>query len=146
MIMRKSEWIIGLVLLLAAAALPLAGHWARRDAGRSCAYDGVAIDPIYRVRVVDHRGGDHEFCCIRCAEFWQEGQKAAPRAIYVTGEADGKEVDAEAAYFVRSSVVTTPTTGNRIHAFRNRAEAERHAGAVGGTILSGPERPFAGRS
>src|SRR5687767_8925287 len=135
--MRKLEWIIGLALLLVAAALPLAGHWARRGAAVTCAYDGAEIDRAYRVRVVDHRGGEHEFCCIRCAEFWLEGQKAVPREVFVTDEPSLEEVDASAAYFVRSSVVTTPTTRNRVHAFRHRQDAQRHADSAGGTILSG---------
>jgi nitrous oxide reductase accessory protein NosL len=43
---------------------------------------------------------------------------------------------------VRSSVVTTPATANRVHAFRSRADAEKHADKHGGTVLSEAEMPF----
>ena len=45
--------------------------------------------------------------------------------------------------FVRSPVVTKASTGNRIHAFRNHTDAERHAATARGRILSGADRPFA---
>jgi hypothetical protein len=131
---------VGLVVVV---GLPLAGHWARRHPAESCALDGVTIPPLYRVEVVDVRGYPHAFCCVRCAEMWLENAHGEPRAITVTDEASGQAVDADRAWFVRSSVVTMPTTGNRIHAFRNRADAERHADLHLGTVLSDAEKPFA---
>jgi hypothetical protein len=73
---------------------------------------------------------------------WLARQGARPREVYVTDEASGAEIDAASAYFVRSLVVTTPTTGNRVHAFRDRADAERHAEVAHGTLLNGTERPL----
>lgn len=141
--MSRSEWIVGLAGLLLLALLPLAGHWLRRDSAGRCTLDGVRIEPRYRVRVLDAAGRDREFCCIRCAELWLQRQTNPPLAIRVTDENSGDEIDASAAHFVRSSIVTAPTTGNRIHAFADRANAERHADAANGLILEGPERPFA---
>jgi hypothetical protein len=140
--MRKSEWVAGLVYLAVLVALPLAGHWARRGARPTCAHDGGKIELPYRVRIVDDRGRDFEFCCIRCAELWLRGEKKKPRAVFVANETDGDEIDASAAYFVRSLVVTNPTTNNRIHAFRKESDAETHARTCRGRLLDASERPF----
>lgn len=91
---------------------------------------------------MDGCGDQHLFCCVRCAEIWLRGQPAPPRAVAVTDEATGEEIDASAAWYVRSSIVTMTVTGNRIHVFRNRTEAERHAEAYGGTVLGRSEEPF----
>jgi hypothetical protein len=141
--MRRSSWIVGLAVFLLLAALAVVGHWARRDPVGGCALDGGHIEPRYRVRVLGAEGRDHEFCCIRCAELWLSRQRRRPRAVLVTDEASGREVEAASAYFVRSEVVSTPTTGNRVHAFAEACDAERHAAAARGRVLAGPERPFA---
>jgi hypothetical protein len=139
--MRRSSWIAAAVGLLIAAGLPVAGHWLRHEPEDRCALEGAPIEATYRVRVVDEAGQSRAFCCIACAEFWLAHCPGRPRAIYVTDEETGREVNAHAAYFVRSPVVTNAGTGNRIHAFGRRAVAVKHA-ALGGTILEGPDRPF----
>jgi hypothetical protein len=139
--MRKSSWLAAVVGVAVAAVLPVAGHWLRRIPTGGCALEGAGIVPAFRVRVVDEPGESRAFCCIRCAELWLAGRGARPRAIYVTDEETGREVEADAAYFVRSPVVTNPGTGNHVHAFARRAAALRHA-ALGGTVLAGSERPF----
>jgi hypothetical protein len=139
--MRKSEWIAGLVYLLVLAVLALAGSWARRSTEHFCAQDGVRIEPAYRVRILTDQDRDLEFCCIHCAELWLR-HEPAPRTLLVTDEISGAEIDAGAAYFVRSLVVTNPTTGNRIHAFRWLADAEEHARTSQGKVLEASERPF----
>jgi hypothetical protein len=141
--MTRSQWIAGGVGLLLAVALPVIGPLARKAPADRCALDGVAIEPRYRVRVRDG-GRDSEFCCVHCAELWLGRQAPASRAVFVMDEAGGREIDATSAWFVRSAVVTTPTTGNRIHAFATRADAERHAESARGRLLTGAERPFAG--
>ena len=45
----------GLALL---AALPLAARTLRHDAGDRCALNGVALDPLHAVRVVDEPPGE----------------------------------------------------------------------------------------
>ncbi len=140
---RKARWGTALVGLVVVVGLPLAGHWARHPRAEGCALDGAAINPVYRVEVVDARGYPHAFCCPRCARIWLDSEPAPPRAITVTDEASGEPIDAAAAWFVRSAVVTVPATGNRIHAFRNREDAQMHADRFAGVVLSGPERPLA---
>jgi hypothetical protein len=132
--------VLGLIVVV---GLPLLGAWWRHRGGPGCALDGMKINPAYRVDVTDAEGRTHSFCCIRCAEMWLEKQSAAPQGITVTDELSGEPVDAGKAYFVRSLLVNMHTTGNRIHAFRNRADAEKHAESEHGTVLSGAERPFA---
>jgi hypothetical protein len=131
--------LAGLVVVV---GLPLAGTWARRHAAPRCELDGQWIEPTYQVRVVDGAGRSHRFCCVRCARRWLGRQDEAPAAVYVTDEAGGGEVDARSATFVRSKVVTNAVTGNRVHAFRDRADAEEHARDRGGTLLEGVSRPF----
>ena len=72
---------------------------------------------------------------------WIERHKPErPRAVHVTDEASGEMFDADQAIYVRSFVVTTPITQNRIHVFRNSADAEKHAEKFGGIVES--ENPF----
>jgi hypothetical protein len=135
-------WISALIGLVAVALLPVAGHWIRgRRAGR-CALDGMAVQPIWRVRVVNREGEADEFCCIRCAEVWLQRMKSRPEAIFVTDEVTGREIDSSRAYFVRSTVVTMPHTGNRVHVFHQKAESEKHAAVARGKALVNGERPL----
>jgi nitrous oxide reductase accessory protein NosL len=138
---RRAPWV-GLVGLVVAVGLPVAGNWARHRAAGTCALDGMKIDPVYRVEVVDFRGRAEPFCCLKCAEMWLKNRSGQTRTIRVTDEASGEVIDADTAVYVRSSVVTMPTTGNRVHVFRNRADAEKHAAAHAGIVLSESERPF----
>lgn len=141
--MSKKELLTGLAYLLFCALLPLSAHWLRQKNEARCALDGVLIEPLYKVRVVDSRGHDYSFCCIHCATHWLTKSNIEPRGVFVTDEASGKEIEAEAAHYVRSTMVTTPTTGNRVHAFAARADAERHAESCRGRILPEAETPFA---
>jgi hypothetical protein len=136
---RAALLLVGLAVIV---GLPLVGWWARQDAVPRCALDGLDIEPRYRVRVTDD-AGSYEFCCTRCAEQWL-ARHPGPAAVFVTDEAGGDEIDARAATFVRSPVITNRVTGNRVHAFRNRADAEAHARQFGGWVLRDGERPFRG--
>jgi hypothetical protein len=137
--LKRSAALAGVLVLL---ALPFLANSLRRTADPHCALDGGALVPSYRVRVDDAAGKTHEFCCLRCAEIWLDRQARPVRAIRVTDEASGKEIDASEAYYIRSLVVTTPTTGNRIHVFLDRTDAEHHARTCRGTVLVDEERPF----
>ena len=134
--------LAALAALVLLALVPLAARWLRRESPGRCALDGAAVVPLYRVRICDSVGEYRSFCCVRCAELWLARQSAPPQTIRVTDEASGQEIDAKAAVFVRSLVVTTPTTGNRIHAFASRAAAEQHADVASGRVLGGSKRPF----
>ncbi|HEV3446866.1 MAG TPA: hypothetical protein VG099_19665 [Gemmataceae bacterium] len=132
---------IAAVLLI--VGLPLAGKWARRTQERRCDLDGARIDRLFRVRILDAQNREHEFCGIHCARLWLSRQPAAPVRVLVTDEAGGAEIDAAGAWFVRSTVVTTAHTRNRIHVFQAEADAVKHAGTAHGKILTGSENPFA---
>jgi len=142
--MLRLQWrnLIGWALV---AALPLAGSWARRQAGDGCALDGVPIESRYRVRIVAAPGPSHEFCCIRCAQAWQQHGAGSAASVFVTDEASGEEVAASQATYVRSTVITTPTSGNRVHTFARPEDAERHAETCHGTVLPDQARPFESR-
>ncbi len=151
--LMRTMLALSLVAYLGSVGMLSAEMWSSSSASRSpasqsemadrCALDGVAINPIYRVRVLNADGTDHPFCSIACAEVWLKKQSSHPRAIMVTDETTGNEIPASSAVFVRSLVVTTSTTGNRIHAFKTEADANRHADAAGGQVLTGIDRPFA---
>jgi len=138
----KKMWLIALAVVGLAAVLPLLGHWARPIPPDRCRLDGLAIEPLYRVRIEDAMGNNFAFCSIPCAQLWLKRQKQPPRAIFVVDEATGREIDASTAVFVRSSVVTGSSTPNRIHVFAAREDAERHAYRARGRVLSDSERPF----
>ena len=130
-----------LAALLLGIGLPLVGHWLRQGGSPRCAYDGQRVEPLYRVRVIDHAGGVNDFCCIRCATRWLERGQDADE-VRVVDEASGTEINARSAYFVESAIVTNRVTGNHVHSFRDRAAAEEHAKSYGGLLLQGAERPL----
>jgi len=107
--------------------LPLAGTWARLGREKGCAFDGEKIVPNYRVRIVDHGNQSHAFCSVACATRWLEGKETEPREIYVTDEVSGREISASVASYVHSQVVTMKVSGNMVHVYENRADAENHA-------------------
>jgi endogenous inhibitor of DNA gyrase (YacG/DUF329 family) len=139
--MKKSIFI-AILGLLVLALLPVLGRWARDGNVPRCPVDGAVVEPLYRVRVSMPSGQSREFCCVRCAEVWLEGQAVEPDAVTVTDEATGKEIDSSRAYFVRSRVVTAPVAGNRVHVFEGPTAAAAHAAAHGGRVLADDEEPF----
>ena len=135
-------WIVRGVGLLIVIGLPILGTWLRRQSGEGCALDGLRIDPLCEVRIVEAGDVGHRFCCLQCAQWWLQRRGEKPQTVLVTDEASGRRIDAKSAYFVRSGVITNATTGNRVHVFQNRADAERHAEVSRGTILPEGLRPF----
>ncbi|MBI1916005.1 MAG: hypothetical protein HYS12_14905 [Planctomycetes bacterium] len=140
--LSKASVVSGLIGLLVVIGLPVAGHLARRIPEDRCALDGATIDPVYRVEIVDSEGHPHAFCCLRCAQLWLRRQETPPQKITVTDEESGEPLDAKAAWYVRSQRVTQRATGNRIHVFRDEANAVEHAVANSGTVLLDDENPF----
>lgn len=139
---RQRAWLVGLGGLVVVTALSVTAHWARHRTQSGCDLDGGGIVADYRVEITDANGEVHEFCCLSCAAIWLKHEPAAPRSITVVDEASGQKIDASSAWYVRSSVVTTPTTGNRIHVFRNRADAEQNAERFSGVVLPPSENPL----
>jgi ribosomal protein L24E len=142
--MTRRARFLGVLFLAGMAVVPVAAHWARRGGPARCEFDGAVIEPAYRVRVVDADGRDRLFCSVTCAERWLRRSPKTPRAVFVTDDPTGTVIDAREAVFVRSLVVTGQTSGTRIHAFRTRADAEKHAAFAVGRILDRDDRPFAG--
>jgi hypothetical protein len=136
------RWLFVLVGLTLVVSLPVLGHWARHSSAERCALDGSRINPIYRVIAVDKQGVSHSFCCPHCAQIWLQRQTAAPSVVTVTDENTGRDIDAQAAWYVRSPVITTPTTGNRVHSFATQSAAKNHVATVGGILLPEAEKPF----
>jgi len=130
---KRSGVLAALTLIL---LLPLVGTWARRGREKCCAFDGEKILSIYRVRVVDEEGASHVFCGFTCAEKWIAAQGAKPTIIFVADEQSGREIPAASAIYVRSEVITGHVSGNKIHTFENRRDAENHARSYRGTILN----------
>ncbi len=139
---RKATWSL-LVAMAVFIVLPLVGHWSRRSPDPGCALDGMPIAPLYRVEVSDAFHRTHVFCSPRCAMIWLSRQPPERQyTVQVTDEASGAPLDARSAWYVRSSIVTSPGSGNRIHVFRHQGDAERHGELFQGSILSENERPF----
>lgn len=138
----NSWWNAGLFWLLIVAALPFIGHLIRGDRGDRCDWDGLKIEPIYQVRVVEQSGVSFRFCCVQCSMRWWERRGAETSQVLVTDEISGQEIEASEAYFVRSLVSTNQVTGNRLHVFRDIADAQKHAEAADGRQLLDDERPF----
>lgn len=139
----KRIWL--LIALAVAVSLPVGGRWLRGQRGDCCRLDGMPLVPAYRVRVLDDHEQSHSFCSVRCAEIWLHGKDMPGAKVYVTDEISGEEILADAAHFVRSLVWTTRVSDNRVHAFRDRGDAEAHASHCRGTILDDAQRPFADR-
>ncbi len=84
-----------------------------------------------------------EFCSLRCAEWWLKATGTKPVRVRVTDEATGDELDASEATFVRSDVIGHALSHERRHVFRALRDAESHARAFRGRILTKGDVPFA---
>jgi hypothetical protein len=139
---RRARIALAIATLGLVVGLPLLGAWSRRDGPPRCSLDGLPIEPQYQVSIVTQGGAAYDFCCVRCAEHWIEKSGDSAAEVFVTDEEIGQRFSASRAWFVRSSIVTNPATGNRVHVFRSRSDAERHAAAFAGELLVGEDRPF----
>jgi hypothetical protein len=136
---RRLLWLAGGSLV--SAAIPWLAHALRRGDPARCALEGAVIQPSYRVRLLLKDGRAPEFCCITCAQLWMEKSRSRPGQVTVTDEVNGFELDPSLAFFVLSSIITQPTTGNRIHVFGRRSDAEQHIESAGGRLLRKSELP-----
>ena len=123
-------------------AAPLLSASMRPDDGPRCARDGVEIGNLLTVRVEAADDARLSFCSVRCAEDWISRTDAAVARVLVSDEPTGEPLDAGAAFYVRSRVVTSRATGESVHTFRSREDAEAHVEAFGGMLLERGERPF----
>lgn len=130
------KWAI--IVIVTSLMLALAASFLKKTEGDRCALDASRIEPIYQVDITPADGGTVKFCCVECAKKWLSANKRTVRAVTVTDETTGGRLDASIAYFVESLIVTNPSTGNRIHVFAEKADAERHAKEFGGTVITNP--------
>lgn len=129
--------------VLGTGATDVPGHRAADAAAERCARDGVPLEGALRLRVETTDGRGVPFCSVRCAQAWIDAQPERTVArVLVRDEPSGTEIDASHAVFVRSTVVASRATGERIHAFASEKDAEAHAAAFGGRLLDGEDRPF----
>ena len=133
----------GVLLLLAIAALPIAAARLRPRVER-CAMDGVLVAPAFRARVEQADGLVRTFCGVACAQSWIRHRGVRPRAVLVTDGPSGKEIAADAAWYVRTVANRSDGAPDGIRVFAGREDALRHAEAHGGMVLLGADRPFAG--
>ena len=131
--------VLGLAI---AATLPVAGAWFRPLPTARCARDGVALESAPIATVIDAAGAHKEFCSIACADAWAALRARSVARIVVRDADTGAEIDAADAWYVRSSIVVSPATGDRVHAFSSRSAAESHAAAFRGMLLPSGELPF----
>ncbi len=136
--MKKKVWIIVVLVFIGAIAAIgglMKGHMAAR-----CDYDGTRIQPIYEVDFEFEDGSMKRFCSIICAlmDLKDEGKKL--KYITVVDEVSGKKIDDSLATFVESDVITIPHVKNRIHAFAEKSDAERHAHQFNGKLIPNPFR------
>jgi len=141
--MKAPRWLPGALALVAIAALPLVAERLRAPVQR-CAMDGVEVRPSFRVRVVGDDGSARAFCGVSCAEAWLRYGGVVPREIVVTDGASGREIDAGEAWFVRTVANRSDDAPDAIRVFAGEEDAQRHAEAYGGEVLSGADRPFGG--
>ena len=132
--MKKWPIIVIVVFLLVA----LATSFMKRSGGDRCALDAIKIEPIYQVDVTPTEGKTLKFCCIECSKKFLAANRGKVNAVTVTDEVTGKRIDASIAWFVESSIVTNQSTGNKIHAFAEKTDAEKHAKDFSGVIIENP--------
>ena len=132
--MKKWPIIVIAIFLLVA----LVTSFMKRSGGDRCALDATKIEPIYQVDITPQDGKTLKFCCIECSKKFLAANRGKVSAVTVTDEVTGKRIDASIAYFVESSIVTNQSTGNKIHVFAEKADAEKHAKDFSGTVIRNP--------
>jgi hypothetical protein len=135
--MRGVAFIAGLIIAASLSAVVASVQQRHREVSR-CSLDGSLIDPVYEVEVIQGDQSARMFCCILNAQIWLERNGSAVSAVWVTDETTGHKIRAEEAYYVASTIVTTPHTGERIHAFSQKADAQLHARQFDGKLISNP--------
>ncbi len=125
------------LVFLAALVFGFAAGRLDRPRADRCERCGASSATIGRVRFLLPNGEERVFCSIPCA-------LAAPRPsgtrVLVTDEATGRELDAEAAFFVESSAVSVAHNRTRIHAFASPVDAQAHLERHRGRWLPNPFR------
>ncbi len=134
--MRRRYFIIGLMITASLSAL--VAFVQQRHRGLRCSLDGSLIQPFYGVEIIQANESSRKFCCILNAQIWSVRNRNPVSSIWVTDEITGEKLRAEEAFYVSSSVITTPHTRNRIHVFAEKEAAQIHAGQFNGKLVTNP--------
>jgi len=132
------KWPIGymIVMVLLAAAATV---WEQRSPVGSCEMDGQPIDLHYQTDVKLKDGTWHSFCSIICARRWLDAKQIDfPEEARVRDALTGEPLDAYVAFFVESPIISNPSNGNNIHAFRHRTDVADHIRRFGGHEIDAP--------
>lgn len=119
----------------------LLGRLGRDEAPR-CDLDGVRLTGTFVARLESPPGTPRAFCSVRCAHGWTRRVGGKPYHLRVRDETTGADIDEADAWFARSTVLASRASGERIHAFARRSDAEAHVASYGGRLLEDDERPF----
>ena len=136
--MKRSHFITALII--AASISSFVGIFQNHSSPLRCSLDGVLIDPLYEVTIIRKDNTPTNFSCILSARIWLIENSGRLFSIWVTDEATGKKIRAELAYYVESDVITTPHTGDRIHAFAQETAANLHVQQYAGKFVENPFR------
>jgi hypothetical protein len=136
--MRRSYFITALII--AASISTLVVVFQNRSSSLKCSLDGVRIDPLYEVTIIQEGETSYSFSCILSAQIWLMEKSEPLSSIWVTDEMTGEKIKAELAYYVESDTITTPHTGNRIHVFAQEKAAKLHAQKYKGKFAKNPLR------
>jgi len=137
-VMKRSHFITALIIAVSISTLVVV--FQNRSSSLKCSLDGVRIDPLYEVTIIQEGETSYSFSCILSAQIWLMEKSEPLSSIWVTDEMTGEKIKAELAYYVESDTITTPHTGNRIHVFAKKTEAESHAQEFKGKIVKNPLR------
>lgn len=130
--------LLGWFALLLGLSLFSRWEWRHERSGR-CSLDGNRIAPVHQVDLMADGRVLESFCCVSCAEEWPD---VPPESYWrVRDEVTGEPLDASAACFVESSVVTVPARRDHVHAFGSWPEAMSHIAEYGGERLANPLAP-----
>ena len=123
--MSRRAVVIATALALA-VGIPFVATAIRGKPVSGCARDGVPLDGLFMARLVTTDGSVFSFCSVHCSRDWWDHHKGAVQSVTVRDETTKDDIDAATAWFVRSAVLASRASGERIHAFGRRADAELH--------------------
>jgi len=134
--MRRLPFIGALVIATAICAL--VAHSRHVQTSARCSLDGSKIERLYEVTIIQKDRSTSKFSCVLSAQIWLRENSDQIFSIQVTDEITGQKIAAKDAYYVRSELITIPHTGNKIHVFARKAEAELHARQFKGKLVKEP--------
>ncbi len=136
--MRRLTFIGALVIATTISALVAYSRHVQTSA--TCSLDGSRIEPLYEVTIIQKDRSTSRFSCVLSARIWLGENSDQVFSIQVTDEITGQKIAAKDAYYVVSELITIPHTGNKIHVFARKAEAELHARQFKGKLVKEPFR------